>query len=182
MVKILKKDCIAAFVFLLCSFSIKAQQSYQTREGSIAIIGSYKDSIVTASSNNLFVLINYDTAEIGLSLNPATLRTATDSLNSILIKTSLKPLLLKAKMNIPYVNTLEHPDQSLNFQAELHMNKIVRTIYANGELKQIAGNATLSSLLSLNFKLRLSDFGIILPQSWGDEITIQIYQALLKNQ
>jgi hypothetical protein len=36
------------------------------------------------------------------------------------------------------------------------------------------------SLLSLNFKLRLSDFGIILPQSWGDEITIQIYQALLK--
>jgi hypothetical protein len=38
----------------------------------------------------------------------------------------------------------------------------------------------LSSLLSLNFKLRLSDFGIILPQSWGDEITIQIYQALLK--
>jgi hypothetical protein len=48
-------------------------------------------------------------------------------------------------MNIPYVNTLEHPDQSLNFQAELQMNKIVRTIYANGELKQIAGNATLSS-------------------------------------
>jgi hypothetical protein len=180
--KILKTTWIAAFVLLLCSFSIKAQQRYQTREGSIAVFGSYKDSIVIASSDNLFVLINYDTAEISLSINPATLRTATDSLNVFLINSSLKPLLLQGKLNIPYVNRLEHPDQSLNFQAELQMNKTVRIIYVNGELKHIGGNETLSSLLSLNFKLQLSDFGIILPESWSDEITIQIYQALLKNQ
>jgi hypothetical protein len=34
----------------------------------------------------------------------------------------------------------------------------------------------------LNFKLRLSDFGIVVPEGWSDEITIQIYQALLKYQ
>jgi hypothetical protein len=30
--------------------------------------------------------------------------------------------------------------------------------------------------------LRLSDFGIVVPEGWSDEITIQIYQALLKNE
>jgi hypothetical protein len=48
-------------------------------------VGSYRDSIVIATSDHLFVLINYQTAEIGLSIDPATLRTETDSLNVILI-------------------------------------------------------------------------------------------------
>jgi hypothetical protein len=60
--KILKTAWVATIILLLCSFSIKAQQRYQTREGSIAFVGSYTDSIVIASSDNLFVLITYDTA------------------------------------------------------------------------------------------------------------------------
>jgi hypothetical protein len=179
--KILKTAWLSAIVLLLCS-SVKAQQKYQTREGIIQVIGSYGDSIVIASSDHLFVLIDYETAEIGVSINPATLRTATDSLNVILTNSSLKPVILKGKLNIPYVNTLQHPDQKLNFTAELRMNKIVKTIYVDGLLKHIAGNETLSSLLTLNFKLRLSDFGIVLPEGWSDEITIQIYQAMLKKQ
>jgi hypothetical protein len=35
-------------------------------------VGSYRDSIVIATSDHLFVLINYQTAEIGLSIDPAT--------------------------------------------------------------------------------------------------------------
>ncbi|WP_040474121.1 hypothetical protein [Flavobacterium frigoris] len=65
-------------VLLLWSFSAKAQQRYQTREGSIQVIGSHGDSIIIANSNYLFVLINYETAEI--EVNPAILRNSTDSL------------------------------------------------------------------------------------------------------
>jgi hypothetical protein len=180
--KILKTAWLGAIVLLLCSFSIKAQQIYQTREGIIEIIGSHRDSIIIASSNHLFVLINYETAEIELSLNPATLRTATDSLNATLLNSFLKPAILTGKLNIPYVNTLDNPDQKLNFRAELHMNKITKTIYANGALKRIAGNETFASLLTLNFKLQLTDFGILFPEGWSDEITVQIYQAMLKKQ
>lgn len=178
MIKDLKTVWLATFV-LLSSFSIKAQQKYQTREGAIAVIGSHMDSIVTASSNHLSVLINYETAEIGLSLDPTTLHTETDSLNVILINSSLKPVILKGKLNIPYVNTLEHPDQKLNFTAQLSMNKIIKIIYVNGELKHVAGSEIFSSLLTLNFKLQLKDFQIVVPEGWSDEITIQIYQAML---
>lgn len=180
--KIIKTAWLATFALLLCSFSIRAQQRYQTREGIIEVIGSYRDSIVIASSDHLFVLINYQTAEIGLSLDPATLRTETDSLNVILLNSPLMPVILEGKMNIPFVNTLQHPDQELNFTAQLHMNKIVNTIYANGLIKHSTGTETFSSMLTLNFKLRLSDFGILLPEGWSDEITIRIYQAMLKKQ
>jgi hypothetical protein len=101
------------------------------------VIGSYKDSIVTASSNNLFVLINYDNCRNRL-IQPATLRTATDSLNSILIKHP-KTSTTESENEHPLCEYIRTSRSELNFQAELQMNKIVRTIYANGELKQIAG-------------------------------------------
>ncbi|MFV7234466.1 hypothetical protein [Flavobacterium sp. ZB4R12] len=181
MVKILTKVWVCTIIaLLLWSFSVKAQQRYQTREGSIEVIASYRDSIITANGNHLFVLINYETAEIGLTLSPTTLRTTIDSLNVKLINTSIKPIILKGKLNIPYVKTLEHPDHKLNFEAELHLNGIVKTIYVNGLLKHIASNETFSCLLTLNFKLRLSDFGVDLAKGWNNEITIQIFQAVLK--
>ncbi|PKH66355.1 hypothetical protein CXF59_10355 [Flavobacterium sp. ALD4] len=180
--EIIKTAWVAAIVLLLCSSTIRAQQRYQTREGMVEVIGSYRDSRVIATSDHLFIVINYQTAEIGLSLDPATLRTETDSLNVILINSPLMPVILEGKLNIPYVNTLQQPDQELNFTALLHMNKIVKTIYANGAIKHSTGNDNFSSLLTLNFKLRLSDFGIVLLEGWSDEITIQIYQAMLKTQ
>ncbi|MEZ7505257.1 hypothetical protein [Flavobacterium sp. Arc2] len=92
------------------------------------------------------------------------------------------PVILEGKLNISHVNTLQQPDQELNFTAQLHMNKIVNTIYANGALKHSTGSDNFSSLLTLNFKLRLSDFGIVVPEGWSDEITIQIYHAMLKTE
>lgn len=178
--KNLKIGLIGIIVLLLWSFSAKAQQRYQTREGIIEVVGSYRDSIVIANSNRLFVLINYETAEIGLTLNPSTLRTTTDSLSAKLINSSMGELVLKGKLNIPYVKTLEHPDQKLNFEAELLFNGKVKTAYVNGVLKHVAGNETINCLLTLNFKLRLSDFGIDLPEGWNNEITVQIFQAVLK--
>ncbi|MFT5715316.1 MAG: hypothetical protein ACI9WT_001896 [Flavobacterium sp.] len=180
--KNLKTIWVAVIVLLLCSFSTKAQQRYQTREGMMEVIGSYRDSIVIATSDHLFVLINYQNAEIGLSLDPASLRTETDSLNVTLRNSPLLPVILEGKLNIPYVNTLQQPDQQLNFRAQLHMNKIVKTIYAKGLIKHGTGTETFSSMLTLNFKLRLSDFSIIVPEGWSDEITIRIYQAMLKDQ
>ena len=180
MAKILKTVWICTIVLLLWSFSAKAQQRYRTREGSIEVIGSYRDSIIIANSNRLFVLINYETAEIGLTLNPVTLRTTTDSLNVKLINSNMGQVVLKGQLNIPYVETLQHPDHKLNFEAELHLNGKAKRIYINGLLIHIASNETISCLLTLNFKLRLSDFGIDLPEGWNNEITIQIFQTVLK--
>jgi hypothetical protein len=179
MIKSFKTILISALVSLW-SLSGVAQQIYQTKEGSIGVIGLYRDTKIIANSNQLFALINYETAEIELTLNPATLRTTTDSLNLKLINSSIGPVILKGKLNIPYVNTLDHPTHKLNFEAELHLNGVVKAMYINGELKHIASNGAISCLLTLNFKLGLNDFGIILPEGWNNEVTIQISQAVLK--
>jgi hypothetical protein len=117
----IKAAWITALV-LLCSLSAGAQQIYQTKEGSIGIIGLYREAKIIANSNHRFALINYETAEIELMLNPATLQPTTDSLNVKLVNSSIGPVILKGKLNIPYVNTLSHPDHKLNFEAELHLN------------------------------------------------------------
>jgi hypothetical protein len=179
MVKSFKTILISALVFLW-SLSGKAQQIYQTKEGNIGVIGLYKDAKTIANSNQLFALINYETAEIELRLNPATLRTTTDSLNLKLLNSSIGLVMLKGKLNIPYVNTLSHPDHKINFEAELHLNGVVKSMYVTGELKHIASNGAISCLLTLNFKLGLSDFEIVLPEGWNNEVTIQISQAVLK--
>jgi hypothetical protein len=62
------------------------------------------------------------------------------------------------------------------------MNKIVNTIYANGVLKHSMGAETFSSMFTLNFKLRLCDIKIVVPEGWKEEITIRIYQAMLNDQ
>lgn len=165
---------------MLSGLSSVGQQIYQTKEGSIGVIGTYNDARVIANSNHLFALINYETAEIELSLNPVVLRTTADSLNLKLLNSSIGLAVLKGKLNIPYVNTLNHPDHKLNFEAELHLNGVVKSMYVTGELKHIASNGTISCLLTLNFKLGLSDFEIVLPEGWNNEITIQIAQAVLK--
>lgn len=180
MKKILKAAWISTLALLLWSNSANAQQIYETKVGSIGVIGLYKDAKTIANSNQLFALINYETAEIELTLYPATLRTATDSLNVKLLNTSIGPVILKGKLNIPYINTLSHPDHKLNFEAELHLNGIVKSMYVIGELKHIASSGTISCLLTLNFKIGLSDFEIALPEGWNNEITIQISQAVLK--
>ncbi len=173
---------LAIFLLLLGSFSTTAQQTYQTREGIIEVIGSYQDSIVIASSDYLTVLLDYQTADITITLDPKTLHSTIDSFDLIPPNSALNPVTLKGKLNIPFVNTLQNPYQKLNFTAALQMNKIVNTIYANGLLQHIAGSDNFSSLLTLNFKFRLSDFRILLPEGWSDEITIQIIQAMLKKQ
>ena len=150
---------------LLWSNSAGAQQICQTNEGNIGVISLYGEAKIIANSNYLFALVNYETAEIELTINPVTLRT-TDSLNVKLINSSIGPVMLKGKLNIPYVNTLSHPDHKLNFEADLHLNGIVKSMYITGELKHIASSGIISCLLTLNFKLSLSDFEIVLPEEW----------------
>jgi hypothetical protein len=52
-----KKQLAAVIVLLLCSFSIRAQHRYQTREGMMEVIGSYRDSISNCHQRS-FVCFN----------------------------------------------------------------------------------------------------------------------------
>lgn len=173
-------NAILLSVLFLCNLAAKAQQIYQTREGSIGVIGVYRDAKIIANSNQLVALINYETAEIELTLNPVTLHTATDSLNLKLLHSSIGPVLLKGKLNIPYIKTLSHPDYKLNFEAELQLNGIVKSMYVTGVLKHIYSNGIISCLLTLSLEVGLSDFGIKLPEGWSNEIAVQIIQTVLK--
>ena len=79
-IKLLVLSFLLAFNFQ----TAKSQQLYSTREGSIGIIAIVKDTAVNILSKHLFASINYNNAEISLTLDPRTLLSKNDSLNVLL--------------------------------------------------------------------------------------------------
>jgi hypothetical protein len=159
-----------------------AQEMFQTKEGNIEIIGSYNNNKIKANSKFLYAVINYNTAEIELTLNPTTLLTTIDSFNTQLAKSVIEPVTLKGHLNIPFVNTLSHPDYEINFEADLNLNGVEKKIFVTGQLQHIASYGVITCQLTLKFKLSPTDYNIDLPKGWNNEINVQIFQAVLNNE
>ncbi len=180
----IKNHAPELFALLLClSFNIQiafSQQLYSTREGSIEINVIVKDTAVNVLSSHLYASINYNTAEIILTVDPRTLLSKNDSLN-MLLAISGDPVILKGKLNIPYINTHKHAPQNLNFDAELYLNGIRKFVPVTGTLVHIADAQLVACDLSLKFKFLLSDFNVSdIPLNIVDPISVEILQAILK--
>ena len=175
-IKLLALSFLLAFNF----HTAKSQQLYSTREGSIGIKAIVKDTAVNILSKHLFASINYNNAEISLTLDPRTLLSKNDSLN-LLLALSGEPVILKGKLNIPFINTHKHDLQKLNFEEELFVNGIRKKIPVTGTLVHIADANTLACELSLKLNILLSDFLVTdTPLNISDSVSVEILQAILK--
>lgn len=166
-------------IWLLVMGTTSAAQVYQTQAGTILASGKYKGAGVTAVSNQLFMHLNYDKAEMHLRLIVSTLTTKNDSLNELLYKLSGQELVFTGKMNIAFVQTKSHPRQKFATQGMLFLNGISRAFSFNSVLEHFPrGNA--SCILSGEFVIDLKQFNIenLLP---GDEkVAVKFNQLVLK--
>ena len=175
-IKLLALSFLLAFNFQ----TAKSQQLYSTREGRIQVTGMVKDKGVNAASSHLLAQINYNTAEILLTLDPHLLLSKSDTLN-MLLASSVEPVILKGKLNIPYINTCKHPMQKLNFDGELFMNGIQRLVSITGTLIHVADANPVACELSLKFNFILSNFNVTdAPINMADTVSVEILQAILK--
>ena len=160
--------------------TVKSQQLYLTREGSIGIKAIVKDTAINILSKHLFVSINYNNAEISLTLDLRTLLSNNDSLN-LLLALSGEQVILKGRLNIPFINTHKHAPQKLNFEGELFANGIRKIIPVTGTLIHIADANPVACELSIKFNILLSDFNVTdTPLNISDPVSVEILQAILK--
>ena len=180
-IKALPIKLLALSFLLTFNFqTAKCQQLYSTSEGRIWIIAIVKDTAVNILSKHLFASINYNNAEISLTLDPRSLLSKNDSLN-LLLALSGEPIILKGKLNIPFINTTKHAPQKLNFEGELFANRIRKKIPVTGTLVHIADASTVACELSLKLNILLSDFHITdNPLNISDSVSVEILQAILK--
>lgn len=69
------------FFLLFLIIKLNAQEIYQTKDGNVIVNSSYNNESFNGESKYLFALVNFETAEIRLSLDPTTSRAKSDSLN-----------------------------------------------------------------------------------------------------
>ncbi len=164
--------------FLVMGIS-SAAQLYQTQAGTVLASGRYKGAGVTGVSNNLYMHLNYDRAEMHLRLVISSFITKNDSLNELLQRMMGQELVFTGKMNIAFVQTKSHPKQRFVTQGMLFLNGISKAFSFTSLLEHFPrGNA--SCILSGEFVINLEEFNVANLLPGEEKVTVKFNQLVLK--
>ena len=156
--------------------------SFVTMNG-IAIVNIvYNDSAYKAVSNDLHIQVNYDNAEIMLTLDPHSFRTTNDSLNAIwkrLVFDNLWTYI--GKLNIPYINTEDNDPEPVATEGELTTSTQKYHLVGRGDLHCV-NDASIKCVVTLNFHMKLPRQQLDAAGLVGvkEDFTISIKQAILE--
>jgi len=180
--KSILKVFLGLFIFLFI-FNKNASCQYElfrTTEGIIQITGILNDSVITAKSNQLFVLVNYKEASFIIKLDPSTLETGIDSLDKKLLALKDQIIRYDGKLSIDDVQTYSYSTRKFKVTGFLNSNFHHEPIVGEGTLDHIMGG-NFSSRLDMKFKINLEDinFKIDLPDLLQD-IEVEIIETLLE--
>ena len=170
-------------VFLLAlGLNAKAQQIYGTNNGIVHITGVLNDSALNVVSNELIILLNYETAQFELRLDKSTLRTGVDSLDKKLERLVRDVLVYKGKLGIEFIQTESHPAQDFTVEGYLTNASHNETIMGEGHLEHIFGDVY-SCVLNMSFQLNLKEINLNLDlPGLANEVHVEIRQTVLKNR
>lgn len=165
-------------IWLLSMGISSTAQLYSTLSGKILAIGKYNGAAVTAVSDHLHMLVNYDKAEMHMRLVIPTIVTDNDSLNMLLQKLAGTEAYFSGKMNINYVQTKSHPKQKFLTNGKLTIKGIAKAFSFTSVLEHFP-RSSISCNLSAEFVINLNDFGIH-SQPGENKIAIRFTQLILK--
>lgn len=173
---------IITLILLTFGSNVSAQEVYGTVNGTVHITGAWNDSALIAVSNELVVLLNYETAQFELRLDKSTLRTGVDSLDKKLKKFERDILIYEGKLGIEYIQTQSHPPQDFEVEGYLTCTPHNENIIGKGHLEHIFGDVY-SCILNMTFHLNLKEINldIDLP-GLQDEVHVEIIQTVLKRE
>lgn len=153
---------------------------YETADGVIQIIGVLNDTVLIAESNEMVVVLNYETAEFFLTLDKSTLNTGNDSINNMLSKLKNDFLRYEGKLGVDFVKTEDHAPQDFEVEGYLTNQTHQIRIVGKGHLEHIYGDAR-ACVLNMRFELHLADVGVNLGiEGLADEIQIETRQTVMK--
>jgi len=167
-------------LIMAMTYTSKAQTVYGTTNGVVQITGLWNDSSFTARSNQLGVILNYETAAFQLRLDKSTLVTGIDSLDKLLSQSTGHIMHYEGTLGIEYIKTQKHPPLDFDVEGFLTCNPHYERLAGKGRLVHIFGDYY-SCILNLTFHINLkeTDLGINLP-GLSDDIHVEIVQTVLK--
>jgi len=151
-----------------------------TTNGTCLVYGSWADSAVTAKSNSLFVTLNYETAEMQMSLDLATLRTGIDSIDRLLNFKNDQKISFLGELTTGFIKTKQHPIQNFKVIGYLSDQSGKNYVVGDGQLEHISEDLY-SCILSISFTIDIEEIGWKSKfPNLDDELRIDIHQTVLK--
>ena len=170
-----------AFSLLIASKGLSQnwEESYGTSRGTIQIKGVYNDTVLVAESQDLIIVLNYETADFLLKLDKSSLRTGIDSLDQKLMSKESDYLEYRGKLGIDYVKIEQHPPMDFLVEGKLTRHNNEELITGTGHLEHIYGDVV-SCILNMSFHLSLSEANFIIDlPGLSDKVHIEIVQSVL---
>jgi hypothetical protein len=172
---------ITFFLLLNLISNVNAQQIYATSNGRIRITTKLDGAPLIAVSNNLAVLLNYETAQFELRLDKSTIKTGVDSLDKRLSYLQGDLLIYKGKLGVEYIQTQSHPPQDFVIEGYLNCASCYGNIIGEGHLEHVF-SGVYSCILNMTFHLNLKamnlDIGL---NGLSNEVHVEIIQTVLEN-
>jgi len=171
--------------FCICTKSANAQNQvdeiYGSANGDIQIVGVLNDTTLIAESNQLVMVLNFDTGEFLLVLDISSLHTGNDSLDKILKKLGEDKLEYKGNLGVDFIKTVDHSPKDFDVGGYLTHASENRYLAGKGHLEYLYGDVKIG-VLRLIFKLKLAEMNIHLGiEGLEDEIQIEISQTVIKS-
>jgi len=157
-----------------------SQDIYGTTNGIIEVSGVWNGNNLVATSHQLQVDLNYETAEIKMKLDKSTLRTGIDSLDNLLRALRGDLLTYDGKLGVDFIMTKKHPKQQFDVSGTLSCVHNENDVQGSGRLEHIEAELY-SCVLTMSFEMSLSETNLeIQLLGLEDRFRISIMQIVLK--
>lgn len=138
---------LLTILFLFTAGALQAQV-FKTVAAKVSLAGLYDSMPVGAESHGMYILINYDRAQIDMKMNLRSILTTSDTLNSRIRHSADQVFHFSGKMKLDYVRTKTHPTQKFPVDGILTVNGISHPLSFTAVLYHIANSGEAACKLS----------------------------------
>ena len=169
---------VLLYVITIPKGFVYAQESYRTFRGTIVLSFEMNNEPVQFISNELDVLLNYETAQFKYTLKKSSIR-ATYLSHIQLFKPD--EIIFSGKLGIEFIKTNSHPVQIFGLEGILSSSSGQElAVHASGSLSHLYSNSELACWLNITMQLDKHDItGFILDGAPDGATLIKISNAVL---
>ena len=180
----MKKTLLLIFFFSGLTVATKAQQTYKTIHGDIAITIKDSDSAILLLSNQLLLLLDYETSKVNFHVGYETFETRIDSIDDKLRLMIGDKISFSGKIGIT-INTKNFAPQKYNMEGTLTSTDPFTPVRGTGSMTCLptGGGRSPACTLLLSFETSLASLKLDdIFKGSEDLVRVDVRQSVLEKE
>lgn len=171
---------ILGLLFLMSGSSFaQVAEMNPLKPGRIGISIYFNDTLINIGSNKLKILINEQTDEIIIRLDPTTLHSGIDSLDRKMQSGLMQEVIFRGTIDLDKIWETNDRGRAFEVEGDLTLNDVTEIVSFHGTIRESQQGMDINGLLYLHFDPELAVFGLDekLPH-FADHACVEILQPI----